>query len=218
MDKSTLSNYGWVVIAVLVLSVMIALATPFGDYIGNAVKSTTEGLFDVQQKAMGVAGLVVEDQGFENQEDRVTSLAGTTWKFNQHINDYEFLGIFDYQNQSGWLDMSDGCTMNYEGTSYQFSGFSNGKIENYSIFGTVIYGYFDTVGYFPQSFVEAGWYVVDIETSYQYLMGEITTVEEFATGITRTVAPTVAFSDESNATLENTDLINWMYENATRIA
>ena len=66
MDKSTLSNYGWVVIAVLVLSVMIALATPFGDYIGNAVKSTTEGLFDVQQKAMGVAGLVVDDQKFEN--------------------------------------------------------------------------------------------------------------------------------------------------------
>ena len=65
MDKSTLSNYGWVVIAVLVLSVMIALATPFGDYIGNAVKSTTEGLFDVQQNALGAAGLVIADQSFE---------------------------------------------------------------------------------------------------------------------------------------------------------
>ena len=30
MDKETLSNYGWVVICVLVLVVMIALATPFG--------------------------------------------------------------------------------------------------------------------------------------------------------------------------------------------
>ena len=32
MDKETLSNYGWVVICVLVLVVMIALATPFGKY------------------------------------------------------------------------------------------------------------------------------------------------------------------------------------------
>ena len=30
MDKETLSNYGWIVICVLVLAVMIALATPFG--------------------------------------------------------------------------------------------------------------------------------------------------------------------------------------------
>ena len=65
MDKSTLSNYGWVVIAVLVLSVMIALATPFGTYIKQGVETTTQGLFDVQQKAMGVAGLVVDDQKFD---------------------------------------------------------------------------------------------------------------------------------------------------------
>lgn len=45
MDKETLSNYGWVVICVLVLVVMIALATPFGRYIADAVKSTTESLF-----------------------------------------------------------------------------------------------------------------------------------------------------------------------------
>lgn len=66
MDKETLSNYGWIVICILVLSVMIALATPFGKFIAVAVENTTQGLFDVQQKAMGVAGLVVEDQKFEN--------------------------------------------------------------------------------------------------------------------------------------------------------
>ena len=52
MDKETLSNYGWVVICVLVLVVMIALATPFGDYIAKAVKNTTEGLFGASQKAL----------------------------------------------------------------------------------------------------------------------------------------------------------------------
>ena len=49
MDKETLSNYGWVVICVLVLVVMIALATPFGKYIADAVKSTTQGLFGASQ-------------------------------------------------------------------------------------------------------------------------------------------------------------------------
>ncbi len=61
MDKNTLSNYGWIVIAVLVLSVMIALATPFGKYIENGVRSTTAGLFDTSEKAMNVVGMSGKD-------------------------------------------------------------------------------------------------------------------------------------------------------------
>ena len=66
MDKETLSNYGWVVICVLVLVVMIALATPFGKFIADAVKNTTEALFDVSQKALNTglsaaAGITVKD-------------------------------------------------------------------------------------------------------------------------------------------------------------
>ena len=57
MDKNTLSNYGWIVIAVLVLSVMIALATPFGKYVENGVRSTTAGLFETSEKAMNVVGM-----------------------------------------------------------------------------------------------------------------------------------------------------------------
>jgi hypothetical protein len=64
MDKSTLSNYGWVVIAVLVLSVMIALATPFGSFIANGVKSTTQGLFDTQKNAFGAVNMVINNQTF----------------------------------------------------------------------------------------------------------------------------------------------------------
>ena len=56
MDKETLSNYGWIVICVLVLAVMIALAGPFGNFVADAVKSTTQGLFDVNQNALDAAG------------------------------------------------------------------------------------------------------------------------------------------------------------------
>lgn len=66
MDKNTLSNYGWIVIAVLVLSVMIALATPFGKYIENGVRSTTAGLFDTSEKAMNVVGMSAGNGNFES--------------------------------------------------------------------------------------------------------------------------------------------------------
>lgn len=72
MDKETLSNYGWIVICILVLAVMIALAGPFGNFVADAVKSTTQGLFDTNQSALnaaGVPGLTVQDQEFDMPDD-----------------------------------------------------------------------------------------------------------------------------------------------------
>ena len=43
MDKSTLSNYGWIVVCVLVLAVMLALATPFGNFIARGFEATYTG-------------------------------------------------------------------------------------------------------------------------------------------------------------------------------
>lgn len=66
MDKETLSNYGWIVICVLVLAVMIALATPFGSYISGAVKSTTAGLFETNRSALNSTGLIdIDGQQFD---------------------------------------------------------------------------------------------------------------------------------------------------------
>ena len=38
MDKETFSSYGWIVITVIVITIMIAFATPFGQFIVDAVK------------------------------------------------------------------------------------------------------------------------------------------------------------------------------------
>ena len=64
MDKETLSNYGWIVICVMVLAVMIALATPFGSFVSEAVQSTTKGLFDVNKNALDAAGITIDDNAF----------------------------------------------------------------------------------------------------------------------------------------------------------
>lgn len=75
MDKETLSNYGWIVICVLVLAVMLALSSPFGSFVAVGVKSTTAGLFDTNQKALNTTGLVnIDDQSFD---DGTIPLGGT---------------------------------------------------------------------------------------------------------------------------------------------
>lgn len=65
MDKETLSNYGWIVICVMVLAVMLAFASPFGNFVANAIKSTTQGLFDTNQNALDSAGIEIMQQEFE---------------------------------------------------------------------------------------------------------------------------------------------------------
>ena len=67
MDKETLSHYGWIVILVLILAVLLALATPFGNFIAGAIKATTAGFFSVNQEAMGVAGITIPGQGYEGE-------------------------------------------------------------------------------------------------------------------------------------------------------
>ena len=65
MDKETLSNYGWIVICVIVLSVMIALATPFATEIKNAVVTAVNGLVKHANGALeGIASNMstIEDQ------------------------------------------------------------------------------------------------------------------------------------------------------------
>ena len=54
MDKNILSNYGWIVVMILCLSVLIALATPFGGYIKAGVENTLDGLFETQESALDV--------------------------------------------------------------------------------------------------------------------------------------------------------------------
>mgnify|MGYP003321296673 CR=1 FL=1 len=53
MDKETLSNYGWIVICVIVLAVMIALATPFATAIKDAVIAAVNRLTAEASEALG---------------------------------------------------------------------------------------------------------------------------------------------------------------------
>ncbi len=85
MDKQTLSNYGWVVIAVLVLAVMIALATPFGEYIKAGVESTTAGLFDTSEKALNIIGVSAKEDANLNDWEYELDDENKVIKLNKYI-------------------------------------------------------------------------------------------------------------------------------------
>ena len=100
MDKNTLSNYGWIVIAVLVLSVMIALATPFGQYIENGVRSTTAGLFDTSEKALNVVGMSAGggNSGTPTKDPALnpTGVIGTKYVYGDIIYEAEIISGNQY--------------------------------------------------------------------------------------------------------------------------
>ncbi len=70
MDKQTLSNYGWLVIVTLILAVMLALATPFGTYVGDAVVSVANGYVGASNNAMDDDNISnMEQQWFDKLND-----------------------------------------------------------------------------------------------------------------------------------------------------
>jgi hypothetical protein len=109
MDKETLSNYGWIVILVLILAVMLALATPFGNFIAGAIKATTAGFFNVNGNALGSVGITIPGQDFDepnapgepardpllNPDDGTTPTDGETYEDSVYIYTY-------YQEYDGW--------------------------------------------------------------------------------------------------------------------
>ena len=44
MDKNTLSEYGWIVIVVIILAILIAFAVPFGDFVIASINNNVDNL------------------------------------------------------------------------------------------------------------------------------------------------------------------------------
>lgn len=58
MDRDTLSNYGWIVIAIMIISVLLATASPFGTFMADGFKAAYTGLAEtngITNNMIGVA-------------------------------------------------------------------------------------------------------------------------------------------------------------------
>ena len=65
MDKSTLSNYGWIVIVTLVLAVMLALATPFGTFVGKGASNVIKTFVQSSDNAVDENNIDVQSQKWD---------------------------------------------------------------------------------------------------------------------------------------------------------
>jgi hypothetical protein len=54
MDKETLSQYGWAIICIVVLAILIGLATPFGNFIEDSVLNATGSFDEKIQSDLGI--------------------------------------------------------------------------------------------------------------------------------------------------------------------
>ena len=79
MDKNTLGNYGWVVITVIIISIMIALASPFAVALkGNVVGVTNDFTGRLDAALEGIGGSDGEDSGSEGETQKFTFLQTVT--------------------------------------------------------------------------------------------------------------------------------------------
>lgn len=54
MEKHTLSHYGWIVILIVILSLLISMATPFGTYIKESALSSTRSFINLTYNTLGI--------------------------------------------------------------------------------------------------------------------------------------------------------------------
>jgi hypothetical protein len=75
MDKQTISHYGWIIVVTMIMSVMLAFATPFGQFVGKAVYNSVEGLGETSEKAISEENI----QEMENKwNDKIEDMATDT--------------------------------------------------------------------------------------------------------------------------------------------
>ena len=102
MDKNTLSNYGWIVCVVLVISMMIALATPFATAVKNSVVGSTNNLSGRLDDALANIGNGVNigggstGGGSNNENGGNDDVSTILYKFKDTIDE-----TGSFVNQSG---------------------------------------------------------------------------------------------------------------------
>ena len=92
MDKETLSHYGWIVILTLILSVMLALGTPFGKFVAQGAGAVLKGYTSTNQK-------VLSDEHMSDLQQ----------EFEDYLN----------SGNEGW---GNGTGTNFDGPAYDLSG------------------------------------------------------------------------------------------------
>ena len=126
MDKETLSHYGWIVILILVLSVMLAFATPFGQYVGTSVKQIAENFGITSSNNLSDENIDKLGDDFDNKfNDRVKATCGIEGHYEGDGKNHVKLST-PCNNGHEWQCQCNGWVVPAGGT-YTTSQYINGK-------------------------------------------------------------------------------------------
>lgn len=112
MDRETLSNYGWIIISVLILAVMISFATPFGSTIGNSVndvvKIVTQNEDDNDNiKTVEELQEIYNFSYYSSFSDAVSDINNSTTSNANSDKDNAYVGIYKNNGKSNIVILQD---------------------------------------------------------------------------------------------------------------
>ena len=152
MDKQTTSNYGWVVVVIIIISILIGLATPFATAIKNGVVGATNGLVGHANNALKYSfeehtwESLGGSSGSDNNGGSNTGNGGT--QTGTELNEYGFY----YGRSYFWVDTFfgfEGEYIFYEDGSVMYFSYNLG---DFYPAGTATYGT-NTANYNDMDFI-----------------------------------------------------------------
>jgi surface protein len=137
MDKETLSQYGWVVIVIIVLAIMIGLASPFGNYISASVDNTAKGFGNNISNSLNV----------DAYSDAIIEMKPQAFVLNSAFKEYATEAVtpnYLYAKQTGAKTIEDAIEMKdgyiYEGDPDKYGYYGTGSVirvyKDGELFGT----------------------------------------------------------------------------------
>ena len=85
MDRNTLSHYGWIVIVVIILAILMGLAYPFGNFIANGATGVLESFSNDANIVVGSSKLDEIAGGSKN----------VTTPTNSNVEEYYYRNVFN---------------------------------------------------------------------------------------------------------------------------
>ena len=181
----------------------ILMAVEEGNYSDGITTCTMKQKASNYNEALG---------GNASELPKVSTLAGTTWRMNATVKNYDFFDAFNTNSQTGYGYFPTGTTMTDGSYTFETYYYRNGEAfgPHHDMDDPYVFWFIP-----ENSFgLSAGWYKVTSASETKFWTGSFSSVEELLVGFQPMGQPLITFPNQSNKALESSQLIDFMYENA----
>lgn len=131
MEKHTLSHYGWIVILIVILCMLVSLATPFGTYVKDSALTATRSFVNLTYNALGLQKPLA-DGSYYFAVDNAGTLIGKPLYVNTSLREtkdnLDELGL-SKNTAREWLACNMFTGVNFSVDDWKKLGISNSNLE-----------------------------------------------------------------------------------------